>query len=87
MGEVTQSIKTTMKEDMQVRQQIFHRFMEVVDGFPNIPIAQHIATFLRRKSESGPSFYYWSNKELLNHIEQYKQEIESDELNNETENS
>ena len=73
------------KEDMQVRQQFFHRFMEVVDAHPKYPIAQHMAAFLRRKADSGPEFFYWNNKELLNRVEQYKQELEGEELINETE--
>lgn len=72
------------KEDMQVRQQFFHRFMEVVDMHPRYPIAQHMAAFLRRKSDEGPQFFHWSNKDLLNRLEQYKQELEGEELMNET---
>jgi hypothetical protein len=72
------------KEDMQVRQQFFHDFMEIVDAYPKYPIAQHMAAFLRRKSDSGPEFFHWSNKELLKRLEQYKQELEGEELINET---
>ena len=73
------------KEDTQLRQQFFHNFMEVVDMYPQYPIAQHMAAFLRRKSDSGPEFFHWSNKDLLNRLEQYKQELEGEEIMNETE--
>ena len=72
------------KEDMQVRQQFFHRFMEIVDSYPKYPIAQHMAAFLRRKSAEVPEFFHWSNKDLLNRLEQYKQELEGEEIINET---
>ena len=84
MSERNQSTKI-QKDDMQTRQQIFHRLIEVADMHPKYPIAQHLAAVLRRKSESGPEFFHWSNKELLNRLEQYKQELEGEELINENE--
>lgn len=72
------------KEDMQVRQQFLHDFMEVIDAHPKYPIAQHLAAFLRRKSDTGPEFFHWTNKELLNRLEQYKQELEGEQLLNES---
>jgi len=70
------------KEDTQLSQQFFHNFMEVVDMYPQYPIAQHMSGFLRRKSTEGPEFFFWTNKELLNRLEQYKQELENGELIN-----
>ena len=78
------SIKNN-KEETQLRQQFFHNFMEVVDIYSQYPIAQHMAAFLRRKSDFGPDFFHWPNKELLNRLEQYKQELESEEIMNATE--
>lgn len=70
------------REEMQVRQQFFHEFIEVVDNYPKYPIAQHLAAFLRRKSVTGKEFFHWSNKELLNRLEQYKKELGGEELMN-----
>jgi len=50
--------------------------------YPQYPIAQHMSGFLRRKSTEGPEFFFWTNKELLNRLEQYKQELENGELIN-----
>lgn len=84
MSERNQVLKT-QKEDMQIRQQIFHGLIEVADAHPKYPIAQHLSAILRRKSDKGPEFFHWTNKELLNRIEQYKQELDGEELVNETE--
>lgn len=73
------------KEDMQVRQQIVHELIEIFDTHSKYRVAQHMAGFLRRKTNSGPSFFEWSNKELLNRIEQYKKELEGEEIINEQE--
>jgi hypothetical protein len=71
------------KEEMQVRQQIFHTFMEVVDAHPKYNVSQHLSAILRRKA--GPEFCLWSNKDLLQRIEQHKQELDGEEIINETE--
>lgn len=68
------------KEETQLRQQFFHNFMEVVDMYPQYSIAQHMAGFLRRKSTDGPDFFHWDNKELLNRMEQYKQELDTESV-------
>lgn len=82
MSEKTNFVKT-MRDDMQVKQQIFHNLLEISELYPEYPIVQHFAAILRRKSEVGLDFFHWDNKTLLKRIEQHKSELESEDIMNE----
>ena len=69
--------KVIKKKDAQVREQIFHNFVNILDLFPQYTIAQHLSHILRKKDDIKAP-YFWSNEELLKKFEKYH-----DELNNE----
>ena len=62
------------KLNIQIKQQIFHHFIEVVELFPQYTITQHIVHFMRPQTGS----YQWSDEELLKKLEKYRDELESD---------
>jgi hypothetical protein len=62
------------KQKIQTKQQIFHRFVEIVELFPQYTIAQHMVHVMRPHT----GCYQWSDEELLKKFEKY-----SDELHNE----
>lgn len=68
------------KKTMQVNQQFFHNFTEIVELFPQYTTAQHLAGMLRRKNPDAKEFYFLTNDELLKKIESYKYELETDLL-------
>jgi hypothetical protein len=68
------------KKKMQVIQQIFHGLSEVVELYPQYSVSQHITTILRRKKETGKKPNEWTNDELLKKIEQHKDELENEQL-------
>lgn len=69
-----------LRDDMQVKQQIFHNLSEVIELYPKYSISQHLAAILRRKSTEGSEFFHWDNKTLLKRIEQHKAELESEDI-------
>lgn len=73
------------KRRMQSIQQIFHNLTEVVELYPQYSVSQHLSAILRRKSETGKEFHFWSNDELLKKIEQHKEELEGEEIMNDSE--
>lgn len=80
-------LSRTDRDDMQVKQQIFHNLLEITELYPKYPITQHLAAILRKKEKdgNGKEFFHWSNKDLLKRIEQHKQELEGEGLMNEVE--
>lgn len=73
------------KKNAQVIQQVFHNLSEIIELYPKYSVAQHLSAILRRKSETGKQFHLWDNDELLKKVEQHKDELEGEELMNETE--
>lgn len=73
------------KRKMQTTQQIFHILLELTELYPNYTICQHLAGILRKKNPDVKEFYFWSNEQLLKRIENYKQELENESLDEETE--
>jgi hypothetical protein len=70
------------KKKMVTTQQIFHLLLELTELYPKYSIAQHFAGILRRKSNESKEFFFWINEELLKRIEQYKEELEGEDLMN-----
>lgn len=70
------------RDDMQVKQQIFHNLLEIGELYPQFPITQHLAAILRKKDRdgNGKEFFHWDNKTLLKRIEQHKREMESEDI-------
>lgn len=72
------------KQRMHTIQLIFHNLTEVVELHPQYSVSQHLSAILRRKSDSGKQFHLWSNDELLKKVEQHKDELEGEEIMNES---
>lgn len=68
----------TNKLKAQTKQQIFHHFIEIVELFPQYSIAQHIVHVMRPQTGS----YTWSDEDLLKKFEKYRDELESDLVDN-----
>ena len=62
------------KQNAQIKQQIFHHFIEIVEAFPQYTIAQHITHILRPITGS----YQWSDEALLKKFEQYRDELDTE---------
>jgi len=58
----------------QIKQQIFHHFVEIVELFPQYSISQHIAHVMRPATGN----YHWTDEELLKKFESYRDELETD---------
>ncbi len=66
------------KLKVQIKQQIFHHFIEIVELFPQYTISQHIVHVMRPQTGN----YNWSDEELLKKFEQYRDELESELADN-----
>jgi hypothetical protein len=62
------------KQKIQIKQQIFHHFAEIVELFPRYTIAQHLVHVLRPQT----GLYQWNDEELLKKFEKYRDELEND---------
>ena len=69
--------KVIKKKDAQVREQIFHNFVNILDLFPQNTISQHLLHILRKKDDVK-SPYFWSNEELLKKFEKYHDELNTE---------
>lgn len=69
------------KQKTQIKQQIFHQFVEIVELFPQYTIAQHIVHVMRPYS----TCYDWTSEELLKKFENYRDELETDLADKHTE--
>lgn len=79
-GEKNNAALKPDKKKMQTTQQIFHILLELTELYPDKTICQHLTTIMRRKNPGIKEAYFWSNDTLLKRIESYKQELESDSL-------
>lgn len=66
------------KQKIQIKQQIFHHFVEIVELFPQYTIAQHMVHILRPQTGS----YQWSEEDLLKKFEKYRDELENERIDN-----
>jgi hypothetical protein len=66
------------KQKIQTKQQIFHHFVEIVELFPQYSISQHMVHVLRPQT----GCYQWTDEELLRKFEKYRDELETDLVNN-----
>jgi hypothetical protein len=62
------------KQKIQIKQQIFHHFVEIVELFPQYNIVQHMVHVLRPQTGS----YQWTDEELLKKFEKYRDELENE---------
>lgn len=62
------------KQKIQIKQQIFHHLVEIVELFPQYSIAQHIVHVMRPQTGS----YQWSDEDLLKKFEKYRDELETE---------
>ena len=62
------------KSQNQIKQQIFHHFVEIVELFPQYTIAQHIVHIMRPQT----GCYSWNEEELLKKFEKYRDELENE---------
>lgn len=66
------------KQKIQIKQQIFHNFVEIVELFPQYTIAQHMVHVLRPQT----GCYQWTDDELLRKFEKYRDELENELVDN-----
>lgn len=69
------------KKQLQIKQQIFHHLVEIVELFPQYTTAQHLIHIMRPRTGS----YQWTEEELLKKFEKYRDELENelvDEIQN-----
>lgn len=71
-------------ENKPIVQQILHTFITIVETHDKYPVAQHLSAILRRKNTTGKEFFHWSDKELLNRLEKYQEEIDTELIMNDT---
>lgn len=62
------------KQKIQIKQQIFHHLVEIVELFPQYSISQHIVHVMRPQT----GCYQWSDEELLKKFERYRDELENE---------
>lgn len=66
------------KQKVQTKQQIFHHFVEIIELFPQYSISQHIVHVMRPQT----GCYTWTDEDLLKKFEKYRDELESDLVDN-----
>lgn len=62
------------KKTQQIKQQIFHHFIDIVELFPQYTIAQHMVHVMRPQSAS----YHMTDDMLLRKFEKYRDELENE---------
>lgn len=62
------------KSNIQVKKQIFHHLVEIIELFPQYTTAQHIVHIMRPQT----GCYNWSDEELLRKFEKYRDELENE---------
>lgn len=62
------------KQEAQIKQQIFHHFMEIIELFPQYTVAQHLVHIMRPRSEA----YKFTSEQLLKKFENYRDELENE---------
>jgi hypothetical protein len=62
------------KKGMQIKQQIFHHFAEIVELYPQYSVTQHMIHVMRPQTGS----YQWNDEELLKKFEKYRDELENE---------
>lgn len=65
------------KRNTQIREQIFHNFVQILESFPQYKITQHLWHILRKKEDSKDP-YFWTDEELLKKFEKYYDELVED---------
>jgi hypothetical protein len=65
-------------KQIQIKSQIIHNFVEVIELFPQYTLAQHMVHILRPQT----GCYQWSDAELLKKVEKYRDELENELVEN-----
>lgn len=65
-------------KQIQIKSQIIHNFVEIVELFPQYTLTQHMVHILRPQT----GCYQWSDGELLKKIEKYRDELENELVDN-----
>ena len=63
------------KQEMQIKQLIFHNLMQIVEMFPQYTVTKHLYHIMRKKGDSQ-DVYDWTDEKLLKKFEDYKDELE-----------
>ena len=61
---------SSIKEQSQERAAILAAIDRIVEGYPNLTVAQHMKAILRTKGK-GEDPFSWSNKTIVHKIEKY----------------
>lgn len=67
-------MSNNQKEKNQIKQQIFHHLVELVELFPQYTIVQHIVHTMRPQT----GCYTWSDADFLKKLEKYRDELENE---------
>ena len=65
-------------KQIQIKSQIIHNFVEIIELFPQYTMSQHMVHILRPQT----GCYQWNDGELLKKIEKYRDELENELVDN-----
>lgn len=68
------------KKDIQIENQIFYLLRNICEMFPQYTFSQHLCHILRKKSDFQEA-YDWTDEKLLNKVEKYYDELQTELVN------
>lgn len=70
-------MNNTKVNQRAIRASILTLFDRIVEGYPDLTIAQHISSIFRSKGKNPKEIYHWDNEETLHRMEKYYEELEN----------
>jgi len=68
---------STKIEQRTARALILNYLDKIIEGYPDITVAQHIKGIFRSKGKSDKDVYFWNNSEVLECLKNYYEELEN----------
>lgn len=68
------------KKDIQIENQIFYLLRNICEMFPQYTFSQHLCHILRKKADLQEA-YEWTDEKLLNKVEKYYDELQTELVN------
>ena len=68
------------KKDIQIENQIFYLLRNICEMFPQYTFSQHLCHILRKKVDLQEA-YEWTDEKLLNKVEKYYDELQTELVN------
>lgn len=62
------------KSKVQIEQQFIYLVMNIIEGYPQYSLPQHLCHVLRKKTDDEES-YHWSDEKFLKKVEDYYDEL------------